>query len=472
MDSRFKQAGAPGVLLQSASDDCGEDPSGRVHIAQSASEFLWVAIPRVLSAALQLGINLLIVRQLGPELSGVVFVCITAIILGDAILGSAFDVAVIRLGTAQHSDAAPDALEIQWAAVVLKMAGCVVLGVPVAIWATSLSLLLFQNDKDANLLLLSVAALFGLLLLRSVQTGFQIGRRFVLYGITDLLHSCVKFGGIGVLLGLSQLTPFAILTLYAAGPLFTSLIMLATSSRDILRARLSKRALRSLFGLFKWYAGGAAAGSMTSRMDIFLVSALAGSLQTGLFAAAQTLTIPFQMLGMYMGVVLAPRIMPLWEKGKLLPVYSSFQASVIALCLVCYIAALATAHTVPAWLLPASFKGTTLTVILLLPAYLTALVNFPWTVSFLMFTHPRFLMIFDTCALFVLGILYWKCIVRYGAAGAAAVTSLYAIVKTVVFQCLALATLRKQPRAIDDRALTAAAGTGQGIPESSRSQYA
>ncbi len=401
-----------------------------------------VAFPKVLSAALQLGINLLLVRQLGPELSGIVFVCITGILLGDAVLGSALDVAVVRLATGQNARNHWEALDVQRAAVFLKLASAVALGIPILIFARPLSRLLFHTEGNWYLLLLSGAALFGLLLLRSVQTRFQVARSFVLYGLTDFLHSCIKFGGIGLMLLLHRVSPVSVLALYVAGPLSVSLLMLSTASRDILTTQLSKPALLRLLHLFKWYSGGAVAGSVTSRMDIFLVSSFAGSRQAGIFSAAQMFTLPFQLIGMYLGIVFAPRIMPLWEEGRLRPIYQRFQGIVIAVCVLCYGVALAGLPSVANWLLPSSFQGTASFALFLLPASLAALVNFPWTVSFLMFTHPRFLMLFDACAFVVLALLYWQCILRYGAAGAAVVTSAFAILKTAVLQFLALRTLK------------------------------
>ena len=416
-------------------------------LRKSGAEFLWVAVPKVLSAGAQLAVNLLLVRQLGPELSGVVFVCLTAILLSDAVLGSALDVAVLRLATGQSSGPASTPLETQRAAVMLKLAGCILLSIPLIICAQSLSRILFHSERYSHLLLLADGALFGLLLLRSVQVHFQVLRRFALYGITDILNSTLKFGGIALLLMLHRVGPASILAVYAAGPILVSLAMLFTASRALLRPRVSRFALANLLNLFRWYAGGAAAGSLTSRMDIFLVSTFAGSTQAGLFSAAQTFTLPFQLIGMYLGIVFAPRILPLWQQGRLLSVYRPFQLSLAAGCVLAYLAALAAAPALAAWLLPASFQGTAILILCLLPASLTALVNFPWTVSFLMFTHPRFLMFFDVCALAVLAILYWQCISRFGTVGAAVVTSAYALLKTVVLQLLANSTMKRGPHA-------------------------
>lgn len=413
-------------------------------LSKSGAEFLWVAVPKLLSAVLQLAINLLVQRQLGPELSGIVFVCITGILLCDAVLGSALDVAVLRLATGHLARA--EALQVQKAAVILKLWGCVLLGVPIVASSPGLSRLLFHNQENASLLPLSVGALFSLLLLRSVQTRFQVSRSFRWYGAVDLLHSCVKFGGIGLLLGLHAVTPFAVLGLYMAGPLLVSLVMLCTASRDMLLAPVSKPAVWRLLTLFRWYAGAAIAGSVTSRMDIFLVATFAGSRQAGLFSAAQNFTLPFQLLGMYLGVVFAPRIMPLLEQRRLLRLYGKVQLALRVASGAIYLLALAGTSAISGRLLPASFGDIAVLVLLLLPASLMALLSFPLTVSILMFSHPRFLMLLDTCAVAVLGLLYWQCALGYGAMGAAAVTSAFAVFKTALMQRLVTATLKKHER--------------------------
>src|ERR1700730_9366651 len=82
-------------------------------LAGSGRDFICVALPKVFSAVLQLIINLLLIRHLGPDQAGIVFVCLTTILLGDAVLGSALDVAVVRLVTGKHGE---DLLEIQKAA--------------------------------------------------------------------------------------------------------------------------------------------------------------------------------------------------------------------------------------------------------------------------------------------------------------------------------------------------------------------
>ncbi len=421
----------------------GTETAESPQVSKSAAEFVLVAVPKVLGAGIQLFVNVLLLRVLGPEISGVLFVCISSVLLGDAVLGSALDLAVLRLATGRNPADGQSALAVQKAAVLLKLAGCVTFGLLAGPFARPISRIVFHSEAYSGLLFLSLAALFGLLLLRSVQTCFQVSRRFLLYGTTDLCHTALKFGGVGLIAVATSLTPAIVLTLYAAAPIVVAIAMILFAGKDVLTTPLHRGDVIRLLQLFKWYVGGAATGSVTSRMDLFLLSAFAGSRQAGVFSAAQTMIVPFQLLGMYLGVVFAPRVMPLWETGRLSSVYARFQTAIALLSVVCYVLAVAVGSAIISRIVPASFSGTSTLVFILLPSSLTSLINFPWTVSFLMFTHPRFLMCFDACALLILGVVYWQAVERYGAAGAAAVTSLFAIFKTCVLQVLAVVTMKR-----------------------------
>jgi len=140
---------------------------------------------------------------------------------------------------------------------------------------------------------------------------------------------------------------------------------------------------------------------------------------------------------MYMGVVFAPRIMPLYESGKLGPIYYRFQKYAVGVCCLIFLLALATLTKFTTAFLPPSFRSATPVAMILLPVGLSAIVNFPWTISFLLFTRPLFLLKFDLVALPVLMVFYWFAIRGSGPSGAAAVTTGYALIKTVVIQKLA-----------------------------------
>jgi len=408
-------------------------------------EFLCVAGPKIAAGAGQLLANLLLIRRLGPEHAGVLFVCITAIILSDAVLGSSLDIAVLKLATSREGRELSSTLRIQKAALMGKVLSCILLAVPILVFSQAISERLFHQFSDVRLLILALTGLLGLLILRSVQAYFQISRRFRLYGMTDLLHSLAKYGGIGILLAVGVKLPLKYLVVYACGPLLLGIVLLLTLIRPVVVAPFSWATLTELWWSFRWYLGSGAAASINTRMDVLLLSAAAGAAQAGLFSAAQVICMPIQLIGMYLAVVFAPRIMPLWEQGRLSHIYHRFQFWTIAGAVVIQGLAILLVGRLSALILPPAYRSTTAIILLLLPSALTALINFPWSVSLLMFAHPRFLLVFELTALPVLGLLYRVMCNWQGAIGAATVTSGFAIVKTIVYQLLASRTAKTKP---------------------------
>ncbi|HLI84344.1 MAG TPA: hypothetical protein VKV17_10525 [Bryobacteraceae bacterium] len=414
-----------------------------LRVRSSLVSFFCVASPKIAAGALQLVVNWLLIRQLGPANSGVLFSCVTAVVLGDAVIGAALDMGVIGLATGKGG--ARRSLAVQKSALAAKFAGGILIGLPVLLLARPLAAVLFHGDASPVLLPMSVAALIGLLLLRSVQTCFQVSERFVLYGLTDVLHSSIKFGGIAILLALRTATPGRVLGCFVAGPGLVAPALLLTAARGVLREPFSLEALKDLGRVTKWMLGVGASGSINSRMDILLVSAQAGTVEAGLFSAAQVLTLPFQLLAMYMSVVFAPKILPLWRKGRLAKIYKRFQGALIALALSLYGIAWLAGGRLVAPLLPAAYKASMGILLLLLPSALAAMVNFPWTVSFLMFTHPKWLLLLEASSFPILLVLYRLLIPAHGAAGAALVTSGFAVSKAILYQILASRTMEAGP---------------------------
>ncbi|WP_321474430.1 oligosaccharide flippase family protein [uncultured Paludibaculum sp.] len=397
----------------------------------------------MLSGVLQLIINVALLRQLGPAQSGIVFVFLNIIALCDGILGAALDVAVVKLATLpDQGHGALHSLQVQKTAMSLKWLACAGLAAPSILLAQVISSTLFATPRHSPLISVVVLGVAGLLTLRSVQTHFQIGRRFVVYGAADMLHSTLKFGSIAALIWMGTATPARVLWCVAAAPALVTVCYLAGPARSLAVARFTRPAARELLEISKWYVGGAATGTMTSKMDILLVSSLAGSAQAGIYSAAQNLTIPFQLLGQYLSVVFTPRIMPLWKTGRLSKVYWLFQCGALLFCLAGFAAFFAGIGLLIPGVLPATYLPGVAAAKWLLPAALASILNFPWTVPFLMFTHPRFLFVMDAVALVALSAIYYFAIGDFGAVGAAAVTTGYALLKTGIFQSLAFRTMQ------------------------------
>jgi len=168
-------------------------------------------------------------------------------------------------------------------------------------------------------------------------------------------------------------------------------------------------------------------------------------------AAANAVAIVPQLCGTYMAVVYSPRIMPLWEQGRLFAVFKTFQRNLVLACVGIYIIAAAGLSQFGTWLLPQNFARSSSVILVLLPAALCGLVNFPWTVSLLLFMRPQFLLVFEAASFVLLVPLYGYVVPAWGAIGGAAVSTGFALLKTFVYQSVAWRVLRSQPGTVPEQ---------------------
>lgn len=406
--------------------------------------FAAVSVPKGASGLLQLLVLLLLARQLSVQELGIVSVCISGILLGDAVLGAALDTAVIRLATAPLDGVA--GIEIQKAGLVCKLAaGFALLAVSLAA-GRSLSSAFFENPQYSGLILLAAGALAATLALRSAQTYFQIEGRFHLYGLADWTHSFIKFGGVGFLIASGFATPARVLLLYLMGPLVAAVVFLRIPCPEVVRAALRWQAVRMLLGAAGWLLAAALVGTLTARMDLMMVSAAGGAAEAGRFAPAQQLVAVLPLIGGYLGIIFAPRVMPLLEAGRFPGIYVRFQVTILLIAVALYAAARAALPWASRAFLPSPLHDVDAIAVVLLIAALAGLISFPWTVSLLLFLAPKALFAVDLIALPILFLAYRYFIHADGAMGAARVTAIYGIIKLIILHVMAwFAVLRYPP---------------------------
>jgi len=96
-------------------------------------------------------------------------------------------------------------------------------------------------------------------------------------------------------------------------------------------------------------------------------------------------------------------------------------------------------------LFPAAYGRSSTIVLILLPAGLAAMINFPLTIPILLYTRPRFLMIVDLISIPLLTLTYSLALPGKGAAVAAAICSGWAVLRLLFYQGLALRLLHQDP---------------------------
>lgn len=419
-------------------------------IANDLHDVLWVAVPKGFGGAVQVCFSVVLVRFLGPKSFGMFSVCLAAVILCDSIFGSAIDMSIFRIAPLYRDQNPLAALQIQKAGLMIKPLGALVAIVPIVLFGSRLSQALFQTPDAAPLLYITLAALLGSLLIRSTQVHFQIERRFRIYGLTDLLDTFLCFGTITALLLAGIRSPIKLLAVYAIVPITVSAIILGTFARKMAFVQVTPEATRVLLRTLKWFLITVIVGSLLSRMDLFFVSAFAGVQEAGIYSAAQIFALLPALMGLYISAVFSPRVMPLWQQGKLRPIYMRYQVGLLVLALLIYLVSLFLLPRVTSHILPASFRRSNAVILALLPAGLCSFLSFPWTIPFLLYLRPRLLVVIDCIALGILAPLYIQIARHAGALGVAALTSGAMAVRTSIHQWLAWRMIRVSSERIDN----------------------
>ncbi len=406
-------------------------------------EFVFVAAPKVLAGVSSVGINLLLLRYFRPEGFGLYALCLAAINIVDAVLGTAVDMAVMRLAPPLRDKDPAHCLAIQKAALYLKAAATCALCLLVALFASAISQVLFHERGHTQLLYMTCLAILALMLLRSAQAQMQIESRFELYGLLEFLQMTLKFGGIGIFLLLDRVTPAVLVAFFAIGPGATALLWTMSRGRVVLASAFPERKLLlELLHYVKWFLLTFSVAALVARIDVFLVSTWSSVHEAGIFSAGQTFAIIPQLIGTYLAVVLSPRVMPYMQQGVLMSFFRRFQTVMIASAILVYVAAALTLPQLGPWLLPAKFVAAQRVILFLLPGTLAGFVTFPLTITVVMFLRPQFLVAMDCIALPIALVLYHRYIPAYGAVGAACVTSAICVIKAATAQAVAWSSVR------------------------------
>jgi len=414
-------------------------------MAARTAEFLWVAIPKGLGGILMLLLNALLLRYLEPAAFGAYALCVAGILFADALIGSAFDLAVLRLAPQYRETDPVRAVAVEKAALLLKAAISLAAVAAIALFAAPLGGALLHDEMRGHLLVISAFGAFALLMLRSGLVYLQVRGEFALYGKLELLHGALKYGGIALLVITVMPHPGWILALFALAPACAVLPLARRYAREVGSARLARSGVApELLRFVKWSFLTFACAGILARADLFLLTILADLTEVGLFSGAQVYAIIPELLGTYLAVVFSPRVMPLLRRGEFVPFYRRVQLALLIVAAASLLLALPLARWLGPLLLPPEFAASVGIVLALLPGALASFITFPLTLPFLMFLRPRLLLTVDLVTAPLLLIAYIMAIREHGAIGAAWVTSLSRVIKAGIAQVASWRLVRSQ----------------------------
>jgi len=253
----------------------------------------------------------------------------------------------------------------------------------------------------------------------------------------------VKFGGVALIVQFSAATPRNVLMWFVAGPALASCAWFAMHGHKVLAARYSAGATRELLLYTRWILITFALAGAISRMDLYLIARWGSLRESGIFAAGQAIAWMPQLVGTYLAIIVGPRIMPAWNERRLFPLLKRFQLGLFATAIVGYAVIILGLRWIGPIVFPVGFVRSQAVSEALLPGALAGFVMFPLVLTTLMFLRPKFLFLIDCISLLPVVALYFYIIPRFGAVGAAWVTTGTNVTRAVIAQVVAWNCARK-----------------------------
>lgn len=254
-------------------------------------------------------------------------------LLLDGVLGTAFDLEVVRSATkdgvsdSEKVETQRSAFHLKWISIAVLTSGFIVLDG------------LYQFETGSLPVLPALVAALGVLLARSVAVALQIDERFGLYSKVDGAQSILRLAGFALVALLGVVTAGTLLYAYAiVGLLIVFWGCLKQGLGPVVlrfpRNASATRFFGSMSGMFFIIACGAATG----RGDVLALSFFTDERTLAPYGVASQLTQLLSQLALYASVVTQPRIQGEWSRGRLGRLAAANAAAFLALSLVCWMA--------------------------------------------------------------------------------------------------------------------------------------
>lgn len=378
-------------------------------------------IPKLMGGALTLGMSLALIGSFGPSDYGRYTFSVTLIVLADAVIGTPFDLAVIRLVQASIAADPGRALAAERIALWLKLA---VTGAVAALVAVAV------GRSAGDLMPLVALAALGAMVLRSALLHLQLRQRFRAYGGIELAHVLFRNTPILALILWEVATPERVLACLAAGP-----ALAAVTAWLLIRRRLAAEAPGPSAGmgaagmgagtvgrLVMWYVPTLALGATLAQLDILMLGVMRPGDALGHYGAAAVAASVPGMLGMYLGVVLTPRVVSAAAAGTLRRLFLRIQAGLTVAAIGLGLAAAALLGSPLTARLPADYALSLPVFATLLPGMLVAMTTSAMALPLVLVTRKRFLLRLDMMVAPLAALSYWGAITAWSVLGAASVT--------------------------------------------------
>ncbi len=285
--------------------------------SRTLKDLALVITGKLLAVGALLACSVIAARFAGAAEFGHYSAAIAIVLLIDAIFGSPLDYAAVRFGALYENE--PERTHrFQSATFRIKIVVGVVFLSACAIASAPLARIFFDDPSRRSLVYITLGSAMLLLLIRGTSAYLQIGKRFKLYSMFDMVQAVARlvFLGGAVYLGATSAEP--LVGVFGASALALFVIFLIAVRQPYLTAKWpEKRYSKDILCFITATAGIITLGTITGRADIPILSVYADAETVGVYAVAAQLSMLAMMLASYACVVFQPRVLSYARQGRL-----------------------------------------------------------------------------------------------------------------------------------------------------------
>jgi len=260
----------------------------------------------VVSQGLAFFTLIVISRTLGPDNYGLFSISIAFFLV--FLQFSEFGLTVPYVRESSKLRATPEYANLLFTVLVLRLAISTALCFGVYFFSSLISMLVYDSPAYAGLIVAIASATLPHSALGMITSHYQATGQFSKYSRVNILHNLLRFLIVIATLFASTNSHQLLLAIYAY--VFSGSLIVAYFAIHGLGARFRFVTLyvRRVFGLGCWIFLSTLSVMLMSRLDVFMLQRMSGSLDTGLYSAASQLAMIFPMITTSVITALLPKV--------------------------------------------------------------------------------------------------------------------------------------------------------------------
>lgn len=385
---------------------------------KTLNHFLITSGGTAINGLLGLLFYIVVARNLGPEVYGILAIAIATITLLSDIADFGIDTAVLRfVGKYRHQD---KVMALRFIKLGLEVKLLVWVAILLGGWllVPTVAQLVFLKPELVVPLRFALIGVGGALLFSLASHIIQAWEKFWLWSFINIGMNGLRLLAVFALLFLGSYNLSSVLSVYIAVP-FLGFFLALLFLPNFLKVKKEREVSREFLHYGKWVALVGILTASGSRLDTFISARLLTVGEVGIYSAAVQLSIVVPQLVFALATVVAPKLASLNNDQKALAYLKKLQLLVTVMCVMGVILS-----PLSFWVIPAiygfAYTDSVLPFIILFSAQLIFLLALPaHQAIYYYFSKPRIFSWIAVGQLLITALGGWVLISNWGIVGAA-----------------------------------------------------